>query len=65
MSRRSLPLAKMLTIDQLAELLQVPADTIYYWRTQGEGPRGHRIGRHVRFHEDDVREWIARQADKS
>jgi excisionase family DNA binding protein len=63
MTRRKLPLAKMLTVAQVAEILQVPPDTIYYWRTVGEGPRGHRYGKHLRFHEADVQAWLASKAD--
>ncbi len=53
-----------LTIPQLADILQVPVQTIYRWRYLGEGPRGIRVsGRHVRFHKDDVLAFLQERAD--
>ena len=43
----------VMTVDQAAELLQVPKQTIYGWRSQGllrECSR--KLGRHVRFYRD-------------
>jgi excisionase family DNA binding protein len=65
MSRPSSQLKRLLTVKQLAEILQVPEDTIYYWRSRGEGPRGFRVGRDVRFRESDVEAWLASQEDKA
>jgi excisionase family DNA binding protein len=50
--------AEWLSISDLAEMLQVPLNTVYRWRYQGSGPVGHKMGRHVRFHKDDVDSWI-------
>lgn len=47
-----------LTIDDLAAELQVPKKTIYHWRTQGAGPRGFTVGKHVRFRRVDVDTWV-------
>ena len=52
-----------LTIDELSAEIRVPVSTIYGWRSRGEGPRGHKWGRHVRFARSDVQEWIAGHAD--
>ena len=41
------------------ELLGVPVDTLYGWRHRGEGPRGYRIGRHVRYRRASVEAWLA------
>jgi excisionase family DNA binding protein len=54
------PLAKL---DEVAAYLQVPVRTLYAWRYRGEGPRGHRVGRHVRFRWEDVEAWIDASAD--
>lgn len=51
-------LAPVLTIDQLAEYLQVPKRTIYVWRTRGEGPRAIKVGRELRFRAQDVNAWL-------
>lgn len=51
-------LSKLLTIEELSEYLKVPVSTLYRWRTQGYGPVGRRMGRHLRYREDDVRRWV-------
>jgi excisionase family DNA binding protein len=53
----SLP-ATYLTPADLAELLRVPLSTIYQWRYQRIGPRGFRVGKHLRFDPRAVGEWI-------
>jgi excisionase family DNA binding protein len=50
--------SRYLTPVDLAELLGVPVDTIYQSRSRGVGPRGFRVGRHLRFDPHAVREWI-------
>lgn len=42
----------------LATLLGVPLQTIYAWRTRGEGPPAHKIGRHLRYRPEDVEQWL-------
>ncbi len=46
MSSYSIP--KLLTVGQLAEQLQVPVATIYYWVHRNEIPHM-KVGRHLRF----------------
>ena len=53
----------LLTPAQLAELLQVPLQTLYHWRTQGQGPRGFKVGRGIRYSRSEVERWIERQAE--
>lgn len=56
---------QLLTIRQLAELLQVPVSTIYRWRHLGEGPRGIRVsGRHVRYRRDDVEAFLRQRTER-
>ncbi|MGW3148024.1 MULTISPECIES: helix-turn-helix transcriptional regulator [Streptomyces] len=55
--RRSLP-SRYLTPIDLADLLGVPVETVYQWRRKHTGPRGFRVGRHVRFDPEDVRSWV-------
>jgi excisionase family DNA binding protein len=52
-----------ISIAQLADEFGIPVRTIYNWRSQGKGPRGHSIGRHVRFKRSDVDRWAEAQAD--
>ncbi|MCA9032133.1 MAG: helix-turn-helix domain-containing protein [Planctomycetaceae bacterium] len=43
----------VLTIDQVAKLLQVPKATIYDWRSRGLLEKcSHKVGKHVRFFRD-------------
>jgi len=58
-------LDRLLTVEDLAEYLNVPIATIYAWRYRGKGPRGFRVGRHLRFREGDVEEWLRRQLAES
>lgn len=48
----------LLNIDELAEYLGVPIRTIYDWRQTGNGPRGTRVGRQLKFAVSDVMAWI-------
>ncbi|WNI18277.1 helix-turn-helix transcriptional regulator [Actinacidiphila sp. ITFR-21] len=55
---RSLP-DRYLTPLDLADLLGVPLETVYQWRRKHTGPRGFRVGRHLRYDPEDVRRWIS------
>ncbi|MFI9544565.1 helix-turn-helix transcriptional regulator [Streptomyces sp. NPDC052016] len=55
--RRPLP-SRYLTPIDVADLLGVPVETVYQWRRKGTGPRGFRVGRHLRFDPEDVRAWV-------
>ncbi len=48
----------LLTVEDLAEYLDVPVATVYAWRHRHQGPPGFRVGRHVRFRWSDVECWI-------
>lgn len=54
---------RLMTPDELAEYLGVPLRTLYAWRYRGEGPRGYKIGRHIRYRLDDVEAWLERRSD--
>lgn len=54
---------RLWTLAEVATYLSVPEKTIYMWRTRGQGPRGMRVGRHVRFRREDVEEWLRGQFD--
>jgi excisionase family DNA binding protein len=45
----------------LAEYLGVSIWTVYQWRSTAYGPRGFRVGRHVRYRRADVEKWIDAQ----
>jgi predicted DNA-binding transcriptional regulator AlpA len=55
-----LPLpSRYLTPDDLVEMFELPSvETVYQWRRKRTGPRGFRVGRHLRFDPEDVRAWV-------
>ncbi|HYR61312.1 MAG TPA: helix-turn-helix domain-containing protein [Actinomycetota bacterium] len=56
--QRTSSLPELLSVEELANLLQVPVSTVYYWRLRGEGPKPIRIGKYLRFDSADVARWI-------
>ncbi|MFE4452182.1 helix-turn-helix transcriptional regulator [Streptomyces sp. NPDC056796] len=56
----ALPLpSRYLTPDDLVEMFELPSvETVYQWRRKRTGPRGFRVGRHLRFDPDDVWAWV-------
>ncbi|HEX5917864.1 MAG TPA: helix-turn-helix domain-containing protein, partial [Nocardioides sp.] len=38
--------SELWTIDEVADYLGVPKQTVYCWRTSGYGPAGFRVGKH-------------------
>jgi excisionase family DNA binding protein len=54
---------ELLTLQEVAAWLKVPATTLYQWRYQGEGPRGMRVGRYVRYRRSDVEAFIQERLD--
>jgi excisionase family DNA binding protein len=58
-------MAQLLTIEQVAEQLQVPVDTLYYWRSKKQGPAGFKVGKYLRWQQADVDAWIASRVPQS
>ena len=50
--------ARLWTLQDVSEFLNVPVGTLYQWRVRGEGPPAFKVGRHVRFDPDRVRAWV-------
>ncbi len=48
----------LLTSDEVADYLKVPVATIYEWRSRNNGPRGVKLGKHVRYRRRDVEAWL-------
>ncbi|MGH2719700.1 MAG: helix-turn-helix transcriptional regulator [Actinomycetota bacterium] len=55
------PLERLLSVDELAELLGVPVNTVYRWRYRGEGPQAIPVGRYLRFDPADVSRWLEKR----
>jgi excisionase family DNA binding protein len=45
---------RLLSPEEVAEMLGVPVGTLANWRYQGRGPAFVKIGRHVRYRRSDV-----------
>ena len=54
---------RLLTVNDLSEMLGIPVDTLYGWRHRGQGPQGYRVGRHVRFRRASVEAWLESRID--
>jgi excisionase family DNA binding protein len=53
------PIDRLLTVEDLADYLEVPTATIYAWRYRRQGPPGFRVGKHLRFRWSDIEQWIS------
>jgi excisionase family DNA binding protein len=59
----SSPLSRLLTVQELADLLQVPPKTIYAWRYKRTGPTAVPVGKYLRFRPEDVAAWLEARAE--
>lgn len=57
MSTTKLELEPLIGVEELAEYLGVPVQTIYDWRLSGRAPRAYKLGKHLRFAVSDIAEW--------
>jgi predicted DNA-binding transcriptional regulator AlpA len=55
---------KLLSTEEVAEILGRPARTLRQWRYLGRGPRFVKIGLTVRYRPRDVERWIESQAQE-
>lgn len=57
---------RYLTPDDIAEIFDVPKETVYQWRKKRIGPPGFRIGKHLRYDPADIRTYVTeRKADNA
>ncbi|WP_406254970.1 helix-turn-helix domain-containing protein [Streptomyces chartreusis] len=65
MAAESRPLpSRYLTPEDLVEMFELPSvETVYQWRRKRTGPRGFRVGRHLRFDPADVKAWVDAQRE--
>jgi predicted DNA-binding transcriptional regulator AlpA len=45
----------------LSRYLGIPVATLYQWRQRSEGPPAVRLGKHLRYRPEAVREWLKSQ----
>ncbi len=55
--RSPMEFSELWTIEEVANYLGVPKQTIYCWRTSGYGPQGFRVGKHLRWRAATVIAW--------
>ena len=48
----------MMTTVEVAEMLNIPLETLYAWRQRRLGPLGYRVGRHIRYRRSTVESWL-------
>lgn len=58
MSTTKLGLEPLIGVEELADYLGVPVQTIYDWRLSGRAPRAFKLGKHLRFAISDVQQWL-------
>lgn len=56
---------RLMSAPEIAEYLGVPLATIYQWRSRQSGPRGIKVGKHVRYRRADVEAWLDRHYDRT
>jgi len=57
---------RLLTAEELAEMLSVRVETLNQWRYRGEGPRFVKSSRRfLRYRLSDVEAWLEQHAEKS
>lgn len=51
-------IAPLWTVQDVAEYLRLPVQTLYSWRHTGYGPPSRRVGKHLRYRPSDVTTWL-------
>lgn len=58
MNTQQLGLEPLMGVEELAEYLGVPVQTIYDWRVAGTAPRAFKFGKRLKFAVSDVQSWL-------
>lgn len=54
---------RLLSPAEVAQYLGIPLQTLYHWRSRGQGPVGMKVGRFVRYDPAEVRAWLQTRRD--
>lgn len=54
-------MGRLWTVDDVSAYLGIPKETLYQWRTKGYGPKGARMGKYLRYRQEDVEAWVDQQ----
>lgn len=58
-------MSELLTLEEAADRMRVPTNTLRYWRAQGTGPALFRMGKRLMTTVADVDAYIAAQREKA
>jgi excisionase family DNA binding protein len=58
MGQTTVRIAPLWTVQDVADYLRLPVQTLYAWRVQGYGPPARRMGKHLRYQSEDVTAWL-------
>jgi predicted DNA-binding transcriptional regulator AlpA len=57
---------RYLTPEDLVRLFDLPSvETVYQWRRKRMGPRGFRVGRHLRYDPAEVQAWVRSRTERA
>ncbi|MFI9421916.1 helix-turn-helix transcriptional regulator [Streptomyces werraensis] len=57
---------RYLTPEDLVRLFELPSvETVYQWRRKRMGPRGFRVGRHLRYDPAEVQAWVRSRTERA
>lgn len=56
-------MTKIVTLAEASEQLRLPVSTLRYYRAQGRGPVGFRLGRGVVYTQQALDEWVAQRQE--
>jgi excisionase family DNA binding protein len=48
----------LMSLPEVAAWLNVSVKTMYNWHARGQGPRGVKLGKGIRYRGEDVRQYI-------
>ena len=54
-------LARLISIEEFPQHLNVPTRTLHDWRLVGRGPRAVNVGRQLRYVVTDINDWLQEQ----
>jgi excisionase family DNA binding protein len=59
------PAEGLVSLERVAEHLDVPVETVKTWRKRRIGPQGFRVGKHLRFRLSEVDAWLETRREAS
>jgi excisionase family DNA binding protein len=54
-------MAELLTLEEAADYLRKPVDTLRYWRKLGRGPKAAKVGRTLLYRKAEIDRWVQEQ----